>query len=105
MLPIRVSEKHTAIELRKPHVFLSMVSMTLSWGTSASRSVLVEIYRRTHMKILCMFVDPLEDLCDSCLVFFVLENPLPHPPVQHLIKFEDIINEYPAQYQNRNVQR
>ena len=57
------------------------------------------------MKILCMFVDPLEDLCDSCLVFFVLENPLPHPPVQHLIKFEDIINEYPAQYQNRNVQR
>jgi len=48
------------------------------------------------MEILCMFVDPLEDLCDPRLVFFILQNPLPYPPLQHIIEFKDIIDEYPA---------
>jgi len=48
-----------------------------------------------------MFVDPLEDLCDPRLVFFILQNPLPRRPLRHLVEFDDIIDEYPAQYQNR----
>ena len=55
------------------------------------------------MEILCMFVDPLENLCDLLLIFFVLQNLLPRRPLQHLAEYEHVINEYPAQYQNRHV--
>ena len=57
------------------------------------------------MEILRMFVDPLENLCDLLLVFFALQDLLPRRPLRHLAEFEHVINEYPAQYQNRNVQR
>ena len=33
------------------------------------------------MKILHMFVDPLEGLCDLLLVFFTLQNFLPRRPL------------------------
>ena len=48
-----------------------------------------------------MFVNPLEDLCDPRLVFLILKNPLPRRPLQHLAEFDDVIDEYPAQYQNQ----
>ena len=57
------------------------------------------------MEILRMFVDPVEDLCDLLRVFFTLQNFLPRRPLRHLAEFEHVINEYPAQYQNRNIQR
>ena len=57
------------------------------------------------MEILRMFVDPLEGLCDLLLVFFALQNSLPRRPLRHLAEFEHTINENPAQYQNRNVQK
>ena len=57
------------------------------------------------MESLRMFVDPLEGLCDLLLVFFVLQNSLPRRPLRHLAEFEHTINENPAQYQNRNVQK
>ena len=57
------------------------------------------------MKILRMFIDPLENLRDLLLVFFTLQNSLPRRPLRHLSEFEHVINEYPAKYQNRNVQR
>ena len=52
-----------------------------------------------------MFVDLLEGLCDFLLVLFALQNCLPRRPLRHLTEFEHVINEYPAQYQNRDVQR
>ena len=55
------------------------------------------------MEILRMFVDPLEDLCDLLLVFFAFQNFLPRRPIRHLDEFKHVINEYPAQYQNRNI--
>ena len=48
------------------------------------------------MEILCMFIDPFEDLCDLRLIFFVLQNPLPRRPLRHLVEFNHVINEYPA---------
>ena len=57
------------------------------------------------MEILRMFVDPLEDLFDRLLVFFLLKNSLPSRPLRHRAQFENIINEYPAFYQDRNFQR
>ena len=57
------------------------------------------------MKILRMFVDPLEGLFDLLLVFFVLQNLLPRRPLQHLAEFEHVVNQYPARYQNRNIQK
>ena len=55
------------------------------------------------MEILRMFVNPLEDLCDLLLFFFALQNFLPRCPPRHLTEFEHVIDEYPAKYQNRNV--
>ena len=57
------------------------------------------------MKILSMFVDPLEGLRDLLLVFFALQDFLPRRPLRHLTEFEYVINEHPAQYQNRNFQK
>jgi hypothetical protein len=57
------------------------------------------------MEILRMFVDTLEGLCDLRLVFFALQDFLPRCPLRHLVEFEHVINEYPAQNQNRKVQR
>ena len=54
------------------------------------------------MKILRMFVDPLEGLCDLLLVFFALQDFLPRRPLRHFAEFEHVLNEHPAQYQNRN---
>ena len=48
-----------------------------------------------------MFIDPLENLCDLLLVFFTLQNSLPRRPLRHLAEFDDVIDEYPAQYQNQ----
>jgi hypothetical protein len=48
------------------------------------------------MEILCMFVDPREDLCDPRLVCFTLQNPVPPSPLRHLVEFDHIINEYPV---------
>ena len=81
MLPIiSFAEKRTASESRKPRVFLSMVNMSLSWDI-ASRSVGSDMYKRTHMEILRVFVDPLEGLCYLLLVFFTLQNFLPRRPL------------------------
>ena len=55
------------------------------------------------MEILRLFVDPLENLYDPLLVFFAFQNFLPRCPPPHLAKYENIIDEYPAQHQNRNV--
>ena len=57
------------------------------------------------MEILRMFVDPVEDLCDLLHVFFTLQNFLPRRPLRHIAEFEHVVNEYPEQYQNRNIQR
>ena len=57
------------------------------------------------MEILRMFVDPLEGLCDLLPVLFAFQNFLPRRPLRHLAEFEHVINECPAQYQNRKVQR
>ena len=48
------------------------------------------------MKILRVFVDVLEGLFNLHLVFFVLQNFLPHRPLRHLVEFEHFIDEYPA---------
>ena len=56
------------------------------------------------MEILRMFIDSLERLLDLLLVFFALQNFLPSRPLQHLVEFEHIINQYPARYQNQNIQ-
>jgi hypothetical protein len=53
------------------------------------------------MEILRMFVNPLEGLCDLPLVFFALQSFLPRRSLRHLAQFEHVINEYPAQCQNR----
>jgi hypothetical protein len=50
-----------------------------------------------------MLVNALEGLRDLLLVFFALQNFLPRRSLRHLAEFEHVINEYPAQYQNRNV--
>ena len=55
------------------------------------------------MEILRMFVDPLEDLCELLLFFFAFQNFLPRCPVRHHVEFEQVIDEDPAQYQNRDV--
>ena len=55
------------------------------------------------MEILRMFVDSLEDLRNLLLVFIALQNFLPCRPLRHLTEFEHVIDECPAQYQNRNV--
>ena len=57
------------------------------------------------MEILRMFVDPLESVFDLLLVIFALQNFLPRRPLRHLAEFKHVIGEYPAQYQNPNVQR
>jgi hypothetical protein len=57
------------------------------------------------MEILRMFIDPLEGPCNLLLVFFALQNSLPCRHLRHLVEFEHVINEYPAQNQNRNVQK
>jgi hypothetical protein len=57
------------------------------------------------MEILRMFVDPLEGLRNLLFVFFALQNFLPRRPLQHFAEFENIIDQYPAQYQNLNLQR
>jgi hypothetical protein len=58
---------------------------------------------QTHMEILRMLVNALEGLRDLFLVLFALQNFLPRRSLRHLAEFEHVINEYPAQYQNRNV--
>ena len=57
------------------------------------------------MEILRMFVDPLERVFDLLPVFFALQNFLPRRPFRHLAEFKHVIDEYPAQYQNPNIQR
>ena len=57
------------------------------------------------MEILRMFIDPLEGLFDLLLVFFALQNFLPRRPLQHLAELERVVNQYPARYQNLNIQR
>ena len=57
------------------------------------------------MEILRIFVDPLEGLFDLLLVFFALQNFLPRRPLQHLAELERVVNQYPARYQNLNIQR
>ena len=57
------------------------------------------------MEILRMVVDPLKGLFNLLLVFFALHNLLPRRPLRHFAEFKQIIIEYPAQYQNQNIQR
>ena len=57
------------------------------------------------MEILRMFVDPLKHVFDLLLVFFALQNFLPRRPFRHLAEFKHVIDEYPAQNQNPNIQR
>ena len=55
------------------------------------------------MEILRMFINLSKNLSDLLLVFFALQNFLPHRPLRHLTEFKHVVNKYPAQYQNRNV--